>query len=194
MRHRRLLYTTVLVSILLDKQISYLRAVLLRVSLHNMPIKTVANRNMFSDDMGTHMAVSIRWHHNGLDSVSNHQPHHCLLNRLFRRRRKHQSSASLAFVWGIHRGPAQMASNAENVSIMSFHVISHKMSFYNSCSTPGYCILIYLSRHWMVVTRQSMTRSSNGNIFRFTGPLCLEFTGLRWIPRTKASDAELWCL
>ena len=32
--------------------------------------------------------------------------------------RKHQSSASLAFVWGIHRGiPAQMASNAENVSI-----------------------------------------------------------------------------
>ena len=27
--------------------------------------------------------------------------------------------------------------------------------------------------------------SSNGNIFRVTGP--------RWIPRTKASDAELWC-
>ena len=23
-------------------------------------------------------------------------------------------------------------------------------------------------------------------------PLCREFTGLRWIPRTKASDAELW--
>ena len=32
--------------------------------------------------------------------------------------RKHQSSASLAFVRGIHRPPAQMASNAENVSIM----------------------------------------------------------------------------
>ena len=32
--------------------------------------------------------------------------------------RIHQSSASLAFVWGIHRWiiPAQMASNAENVS------------------------------------------------------------------------------
>ena len=26
-----------------------------------------------------------------------------------------------------------------------------------------------------------------------TGPLCWEFTGHRWIPRTKASDAELWC-
>ena len=36
--------------------------------------------------------------------------------------RKHQSSASLAFVWGIHRGfPAQMASNAENVSIWWRH-------------------------------------------------------------------------
>ena len=27
--------------------------------------------------------------------------------------------------------------------------------------------------------------SSNGNIFRVTGPLCGEFTGHRWIPRTK---------
>ena len=33
--------------------------------------------------------------------------------------RKHQSSASLAFVWGIHRG--QMASNAENASIWWRH-------------------------------------------------------------------------
>ena len=39
----------------------------------------------------------------------------------------------------------------------------------------------------------SMMTSSNGNIFRVTGPLCKEFTGHRWIPHTKASDAELWC-
>ena len=32
----------------------------------------------------------------------------------------------------------------------------------------------------------------NGNIFRVTGHLCGEFTGPRWIPPTKASDAELW--
>ena len=31
------------------------------------------------------------------------------------------------------------------------------------------------------------------NIFRFTGHLCGEFTGHRWIPHTKASYAELWC-
>ena len=39
-----------------------------------------------------------------------------------------------------------------------------------------------------------MMTSSNGNIFRVTGHLRGEFTGDRWIPHTKASDAELWCL
>ena len=38
-----------------------------------------------------------------------------------------------------------------------------------------------------------MVTSSNGNLFRATGHSCGEFTGHRWIPRTKASDAELWC-
>ena len=38
-----------------------------------------------------------------------------------------------------------------------------------------------------------MMTSSNGNFFRVTGHLCGEFTGPRWIPRTKASDAKLWC-
>ena len=39
------------------------------------------------------------------------------------------------------------------------------------------------------VTLYMMT-SSNGNIFRVTGPFCGEFTGHRWIPHTKASDAN----
>ena len=38
-----------------------------------------------------------------------------------------------------------------------------------------------------------MMTSSNENIFRVTGPLCGEFIGHRWIARSKASDAELWC-
>ena len=38
-----------------------------------------------------------------------------------------------------------------------------------------------------------MMMSSNGSIFRVTGPLCGEFTGYRWIPCTKGSDAQLWC-
>ena len=49
---------------------------------------------------------TLRWRHNGRDSVSNHQPRHCLLNRYSNAdQRKQQSSASLAFVGGIHRGP-----------------------------------------------------------------------------------------
>ena len=35
--------------------------------------------------------IMSRWRHNGPDSVSNHQPHYCLLNRLFRRRSKETS-------------------------------------------------------------------------------------------------------
>ena len=38
----------------------------------------------------------------------------------------------------------------------------------------------------------NMMTSSNGNIFSVAGHFNGEFTGHRWIPRTKASDAELW--
>ena len=64
----------------------------------------------------------IQWRHNGCDGVSNHQCHHCLLKHLFGAdQRKHQSSASLAFVPVTGEFPAQMASNAENVSIWWRH-------------------------------------------------------------------------
>ena len=49
-----------------------------------------------------------------------------------------------------------------------------------------------LQREQGVRSKHMMT-SSNGNIFRVTGPLWGEFTGQRWIPLTNASDAELWC-
>ena len=45
----------------------------------------------------------------------------------------------------------------------------------------------------MILWKRVVMTSSNGNIFRVTGPLCEEFTGHRWIPLTKATDAELWC-
>ena len=35
--------------------------------------------------------ITLQWRHNGRDSVSNYQPHNCLLNRLFRRRSKKTS-------------------------------------------------------------------------------------------------------
>ena len=69
---------------------------------------------------------SLRWRHNGRGSVSNHQPHHCLLNRLFRRRSKKTSKLRVTGLWagnspGTGEFPTQMASNAENVSIWWRH-------------------------------------------------------------------------
>ena len=50
--------------------------------------------------------VSLQWRHNERGGVPNHQPHDCLLNRLFRcRSKKNQISASLTFVREIHRWP-----------------------------------------------------------------------------------------
>ena len=62
----------------------------------------------------------------GVSRVSNHQPHGCVLNRLFRRRSKKTSKLRVAGLcvgnWpGTGEFPAQMASNAENVSIWWRH-------------------------------------------------------------------------
>ena len=43
---------------------------------------------VISPHWGNHTISTSRWRHNGRDSVSNHQPYDCLLNRLFRRRSK----------------------------------------------------------------------------------------------------------
>ena len=66
----------------------------------------------------------------------------------------------------------------------------------------GWGLGIYYRTYWIHVshiingwfrgTRVMMT-SSNGNIFRVTGPMWGKLAGHRWIPHTKTSDAELWC-
>ena len=45
---------------------------------------------------------------------------------------------------------------------------------------------------WRHMVMVMMMKSSNGNIFCVTGHWCGEFTAQWWIPRTKASVAELW--
>ena len=74
----------------------------------------------------TLLHISLQWRHNEHHDVSNHQPHYCLLNRFFRWRSKITSNLH---VTGLCEGnspvigefPAQMASNAENVSIWWRH-------------------------------------------------------------------------
>ena len=80
---------------------------------------------------------TLRWRHNGRDRVSDHQPHDCLLNRLFRRRSKITSklritSLSVGNSPGTGEFPAQMASYAENVSIWWRH---HEIWLVKSCLT-----------------------------------------------------------
>ena len=67
---------------------------------------------------------ALRWRHNGLDGVSNHQPHHCLLSRIFGHRSKKTSKPRVTGLCarnspGTGEFSAQMASNAENVSYTS---------------------------------------------------------------------------
>ena len=91
--------------------------------------------------------LSLQWRHNGRDSVSNHQPDDCLLNRLFRRRSKKTSKLR---VTGLRAGnspmtgefPAQMASNSESVSIWWRHHVPDLKSLFPSLSPPMKCIIL----------------------------------------------------
>ena len=69
---------------------------------------------------------TLRWRHNDHTGVSNHQPHGCFLNRLFRRKSKKTSKLRVTGLCagnspGTGEFPAQMASYAENVSIWWRH-------------------------------------------------------------------------
>ena len=74
----------------------------------------------------------LRWRRNGHGGVSNHQPHHCLLNRLFGCRSKKTSKLRVTGLCagnspGTGEFPAQMASNTENVSIWWRHYVSNNL-------------------------------------------------------------------
>ena len=70
-------------------------------------------------------SAALQWRHSERDGISNHQPHHCLLNRLLRLRSRKTSKLRAT---GLCEGnspvtgefPAQRASNTENVSILSW--------------------------------------------------------------------------
>ena len=70
--------------------------------------QTVVNQST-TDDIPCASALwrhALRWRHNGPDSVSNHQPYDCLLNRLFRRWSKKSSKILVTGLCaGIHRRP-----------------------------------------------------------------------------------------
>ena len=79
-----------------------------------------------------YVSASLQWRHNDHDCVSNHQPHDCLLNRLFRRRSKETSKLRVTGLCAVNSPgtsefPAQMASYVENVSIWWRHHVNVSM-------------------------------------------------------------------
>ena len=84
------------------------------------------------NNSGCPSCSSLWWLHNGHNWVSNHQPRHCLLNRLFERTSKKTSKLRVTGLCagnspGTGEFPAQMASNSENVSIWWRHHVYHSL-------------------------------------------------------------------
>ena len=138
---------------------------------------------------------TLQWRHNGHDNVSNHQPHGCLLKRLFRRRSKKTSKLR---VTGLCAGnppvtgefPTQMASNAENASIWWRHHDKGKSEALDCVSYRGLKLTDQIMKLLELGTIRrhhayNMMTSSNGTIIRVTCHSCGELTGPRWNPPYK---------
>ena len=104
----------------------------------NISVSTLMNQYQKWVSVTSFDFSTLEWRHNGRDSVSNHQPDDCLFNRLFRRRSKKTSKLRVAGLCagnspGTGEFPAQMASNAETVSIWWRH---------HGCVRCAFCIWV----------------------------------------------------
>ena len=89
--------------------------------------------------------ISLHWRHNDHDGVSNHQPHGCLLNRLFRRRSKKTSKLRVTGplcgeFTGTGEFPAQRASYTENVSIWWRHHVAEVRGHPPASAGSDFCL------------------------------------------------------
>ena len=65
-----------------------------------------APSHVVSIQISSDVIVTLQWRHNEHDGVPNHQPHDCLLKRLFRGRSKNTPKLRVTdFVRGVHRWP-----------------------------------------------------------------------------------------
>ena len=124
---------------------------------------------------------------------------------------KHQSSASLAFVRWTGEFPAEMASNAENVSIWWRHHVLYWAASYikaivpciptqNLQYQPANCRPFPLhricSRHYICYFApvSKPWRHNIGNAFRITGPWWEKWISHGCISFTPVNNAAFWCL
>ena len=110
---------------------------------------------------------SLRWRHNDHTGVSNHQPHGCLLNRLFRRKSKKTSKLRVTGLCagnspGTGEFPAQMASYAENVSIWwRHHVIGHPVIFDDTSHSYIVCFQKKIPWHLTIANLSCVLRRAS---------------------------------
>ena len=124
-----------------------------------------------------HCSNSLQWRHNRRDSVSNHQPHDCLLNLLLRRRSKKTSKLRVTGLCarsspGTGEIPAQMARNAENVSIWWGHHATNE--YFGFLMSSYWCIWNYTPHRNFSVSDHLWDDRSH---FAATHLLRIKFTG-----------------
>ena len=101
------------------------------LALHPVSLQSISHfrvtQPLFLSPLSTYTVfATLQWCHSGRDGVSNYQHHHCLLNRLFRRRSKKTSKLRVTGLC-VGNSPVtgelstQMASNTESVSIWWRH-------------------------------------------------------------------------
>ena len=91
------------------------------IFLHLLWTSHCSSKGLFLT-LHTSYTLMSQWRQNGRNGVSYHQPHDCLLNRLFRRRSKKTSKLRVISLSAgnspvTSEFPAQRANSAENVSI-----------------------------------------------------------------------------
>ena len=107
--------------------------------------------NMSQETIGSHS----QWRHNGHNAVSNHQPHDCLLNRLFRRILKKTSKLR---VTGLSAGNSQVNS-------------PHKWPVKRKMFPFDYVIMIRKCCHFEEIFIADCTGSSQNNNFQGNQPV-----------------------
>ena len=93
---------------------------------------------------------------------------------------------------GIHGLTCKEMHESFYVTDFNTHVMW--LRYHTGLHTSAWSLMVTIAKTiWYKEPSHDMMTSGNGIIFLVTGPLCGEFTGYRWIPLTKASDAEHWC-
>ena len=92
-------------------------------------ITVILSSNMaIGIDTWSSRPVTLQWRYNERDGVSNHQPHECLLNRLFRRRSKKTSKLRVTGLCAVNSPVTSEPVTRQNFSIWWLH---HEVSFFD---------------------------------------------------------------